>query len=133
MENHYQDKADAFLFTPLSRYVDDNNNPIEDIVLNKWLVANNKLPEITLWRNIKNQGMFLGVIVDANEQGKVAGKIAYDILIEGKYPSSFSFEPTRKGIQIINLARAKILGLERDEIPSTLLVNSEAIEKFPWE
>jgi len=66
-------------------------------------------------------------------QGKDAGKIVYEILINGKDPSSFEFKPTLIGDQSINLARAKTLGLERDEIPSTILINSKVIETFPWE
>jgi len=130
---YYQNKVDAFFFTPLSRFVDKNGNTLDRVVIAKWLAENNKLPEITLWRLSVEEGMLAAVTPSYHERGKTAGEIAYGILIKGKKPSSFGFKPTKVGLKMINLARAKTLGLEQDEIPSTLLVNSEVIETFPWE
>ncbi len=75
----------------------------------------------------------MAISVSSAEQGKKAGEIAYDILIEGVRPSSFEFESTMIGDEHINLARAEMLGLKREVIPSVVLINSEVVESFPWE
>ena len=68
--------------------------------------------------------------VSGYEQGFAAGKIAKDILVEGKSPSSFAFKPTTKGEPVINLPRANQLNIA---IPSHMIANAEIIEKFEWE
>jgi hypothetical protein len=65
-------------------------------------------------------------------QGYQVGKLAFDILLEGKKPSGIGFK-IDSGLKIFNLARAKSLGLTNADIPSSILVNSKVIEAFPWQ
>lgn len=129
---YYQDKVDAFFFTPLSRILYKDGTTVSRATTNQWVVEHSTLPEFTLWTGV-NFGMSVAVIVSQYEQGKAAGRIAQEILIEGKAPSQFEFKPTPRGDQYINLARLKTLGLEQKDIRSTLLINSKIIEKFPWD
>jgi ABC-type uncharacterized transport system substrate-binding protein len=129
---YYQDKVDAFIFLSLETLSDAEGNVVPDSVTTKWLVENNNLPEGTFWP-IVDKGMLLSVVVSPEEQGRAAGKIAHKILIEGKKPSSFEFEPTEKGDQYINLARAEKLGIKKEDMPSIILINSKVFEEFPWE
>jgi hypothetical protein len=51
-------------------------------------------------------------------------------LIDGKSPASFPMKATVKGEPMINLARAKKLGLKID---SEILLTAEVINTFSWE
>lgn len=125
----YQKRVDAFLFTPFDGLVDDFGVgvPREDVL--RWNVENNNLPEVSLWMG-PSDGVLAGVAISHSEQGREAGKMAYEILINGRSPSSLGFKSTKKGDQYINLARADTLDLE---VSSIILINSEVIEEFPWE
>jgi ABC-type uncharacterized transport system substrate-binding protein len=125
----YQDKVDALLLSPPVDYRYENGSIVSMPVAIQWVAENSNIPEITLW-DVIEYGFLGAVVVSPNEQGKAAGKIGYDILINGKKPSSFDFKSTEKGKQMINLARAKTLDLE---IPSAILINSQVYEEFPWE
>jgi ABC-type uncharacterized transport system substrate-binding protein len=70
------------------------------------------------------------VTVSAINQGQEAGKIARGILVEGKSPSSFPMLPTTKGEPVINLARARQLGL----VPSSsALLTARVFTKYKWD
>ena len=128
----YQGKVDALLLSPPVEYKYKNGSIVPMQVAIQWVAENNNIPEITLW-DVIEYGFLGAVVVSPYEQGKAAVKIAHEILIDGKKPSSFPYESTKKGTQLINLARARSLGLERNDIPSVILINSNVFEKFPWE
>ena len=128
----YQDDVDALLLSPPVDYRYESGSTVPMPTAIRWVAENNNIPEITLW-DVIEYGFLGAVVVSPEEQGKEAGKIAYEILIKGKKPSSFPFKPTKKGRQMINLARAKKLGINKEDIPSIILINSEVYEEFPWE
>jgi ABC-type uncharacterized transport system substrate-binding protein len=129
----YQDKVDALMLLPLNsmRYANGTMSLQADNV--KWVVENSRLPEITFWGQLVNFGELAAVYISPYEQGETSAKIAKQILIDGKRPNSFPIEATKQNIKYFNLARALMLGLKRDDIPSSVLVNSEVVTKFPWE
>jgi len=130
----YQDlKVDAIMNFSIVGLVDEKNNNVPETEVTKWLVKNSHIPETTFWGFIVEDGALLSVEVSSEEQGKNAGIIAKSILVDGKFPISFSFKPTEKGLRYLNLARAKSLGLSQKDISSTILINSKIIKKFPWE
>lgn len=126
----YQDTVDAIVFLGVDNIVDKDEKEVPRLSFVKWMVENNKLPEATFWNFYPSEGILLSVDVSAKEQGNSAGKIAYEILVEGKNPTSFEFKSTTVGEQYINLARARQLDLK---IPSVILINSEVYREFPWE
>ncbi len=128
----YQDKTDAFLFTPLDFLLDEEGNEVSIKVTTRWVSENSNVPDVSLWPT-PPLGSFSAVTYSPYEQGKEAGKIAYQILIKGKKPSSFEIRTTEIGDHYINLARAQTLGFRQDEIPSVILINSIIIETFPWD
>jgi ABC-type uncharacterized transport system substrate-binding protein len=126
----YQDKADAFASLGVFTFKDENgkNVPFTDVL--KWTAENSKVPDFTFWKDRVYSGTLCSVYISGYEQGLAAGKLARSILVEGKSPSSLPIEPTYKGKPIINLARAKKLGLK---IKSGTLLTAEVVEKFEWE
>ena len=127
---YYQDKVDAIFFFGLIGLKDENNEPLKRDVIGKWTVENNHLPDVK-FRKVYVDTLF-AVDVSAEEQGKAAGIIAKEILIDGKDPSSFEFKSTKRGNVFINLARAEKLGLKPEDIPSSILMNSVVLDKFSW-
>ena len=98
--------------------------------MQKWTVENSKLPDFAFWIDRVHFGTLGAVTVSEREQGRAAGRIARGILVDGKSPSSFPMVPTTKGLPVISLARAKILGLNLD---AELLLTAEVIQKFEWD
>jgi len=125
-----QTEADAIALLGIFTFKDENgeNVPYQDVL--KWTAENSKLPDFSFWEDRISYGTLCAVTVSGYEQGLAAGKIARDVLVEGKSPSSFPFEPTVKGEPVISLARANKLGLK---ISSDILLSAKVIKKFEWE
>lgn len=126
----YQNEADIIIFRGLDTFEKENSGSYSQEITTRWMVENSNIPEISFWDYFVDYGALASITVSSYEQGKAAGEMAKEILIEGKQPSNFDFSSTKKGNQFINIARAKQLNLE---IPSTILINSKVVEKFPWE
>ena len=130
---YYQDKTDAFVFTPLSRFVDRRGNNVGNKIFGKWIAENSNLPDLGLWVTVITTGQTCGVMISNQGMGADAAELGYEILIKGKRPSSFKFKPTDKKVPMINLARLKKLDIEKEDISSTILINSMVIEEYPWD
>jgi ABC-type uncharacterized transport system substrate-binding protein len=98
--------------------------------VSRWTTENSNLPDFTFWLDRVHYGNLCTVSVSAFAQGQDAGKIARGILVEGKSPSSFPMLPTIKGEPIINLARARKLGLTPS---SDVLLTAKVFTKYMWE
>jgi len=125
-----QNEADAIALLGIFTFKDENgtNVPYQDVL--EWTAENSNLPDFSFWEDRISYGTLCAVTVSGYEQGLAAGEIARGILVDGKSPSSFPFEPTVKGEPIISLARANKLGVQ---ISSELLLSAEIIETFEWE
>jgi ABC-type uncharacterized transport system substrate-binding protein len=126
----YQTTADAVGMIGVFNFKDENgeNVPFEDVL--RWTAENSNLPDFSFWESRIPYGTLCTVTVSGYEQGLAAGKIARDILAEGKSPASFPMEPTVKGEPIVSLARAQKLGLQ---VKSDVLLTATVIEQFEWE
>jgi ABC-type uncharacterized transport system substrate-binding protein len=94
------------------------------------VAENSDLPDFSFWADRISYGTLCAMTVSGYEQGVAAGEIAKGILVDGKSPSSFPFEPTAKGEPCISLARANKLNLS---VKSDLLLTAEIVESFAWE
>ena len=59
-----------------------------------------------------------------------AGRLARQILVEGKSPASLPIRATTKGLPVISLARAKKLGIA---VRSEQLLAAQVIATFEWD
>jgi hypothetical protein len=128
--NEYQDTVDAVGLIGIFTFKDENgtNVPHGDVL--KWVADNSNLPDFSFWTDRIGYGTLCAMAVSAYEQGLAAGKIARGILLDGKSPSSFPFEPTVKGNPFISLARANKLNIS---VKSDLLLSAEIVTSFVWE
>ncbi len=126
----YRDKVDAFVFLGLNTFEGEGGNNVPRAEVVRWNVENIDLPDVSFWNFLVAEGVLMAEEISSTDQGIAAGKIAYDILIEGEIPGDFSFMKTTKLTRHINLARAEKLDLR---VPSIVLVNSEIVEEFSWE
>jgi len=126
----YEDRVDVFVFLGLNALAGEDGVSVPRSEVVRWNVENIDLPDVSFWNFLVEEGTLLAEEISSSDQGSVAGKMAYDILVEGVSPNSFSFMKIVKGTQYINLARAEKLDLN---VHSIVLINSEVVESFPWE
>jgi ABC-type uncharacterized transport system substrate-binding protein len=121
----YQTTVDALGLLGIHTFKDGNgaNVPWQEVV--KWTTKNSNLPDFTFWKDRIPYGSLCAVYVSGYEQGCAAGKIAREILAEGKSPSTFPMQPTRKGEPVVNLARARMLGID---VTSEVLLTAKIIK-----
>jgi len=126
----YQTTVDAIAMLGVFNFKDENgdNVPFQEVL--KWTTENSALPDFSFWEDRISHGTLSSVTVSSYEQGLAAGEMAREILIEGKSPSSIPMKPTVKGEPVINLARAKALGLDID---SEILLTAKVVQTFSWE
>jgi ABC-type uncharacterized transport system substrate-binding protein len=126
----YQTTVDAIAMLGVFNFKDEKgeNVPFEEVL--KWTTENSNLPDFSFWEDRISHGTLSSVTVSSVEQGLAAGEIARAILLEGKSPSDIPMEPTVKGEPVINLARAKALGLNID---SEILLTAKVVQTFSWE
>jgi ABC-type uncharacterized transport system substrate-binding protein len=126
----YQTTVDAIALLGVFNFKDESgqNVPFQEVL--KWTAENSQLPDFSYWEDRISHGTLSSVTVSSYAQGLAAGEIARGILVDGKSPASFEMKPTIKGEPIINLARAKKLGLKID---SEILLTAKVIDTFSWE
>lgn len=123
----YQTTVDAIGLIGIFSFKDENNSNVSYKEVLRWTAENSDLPDFTFWDDRILYGTLCTVTVDGYEQGLAAGEIARGILVDGRSPASYPMEPTVKGKPVINLARAKKLGLKLD---SDVLLSAQVIEKI---
>ncbi|WP_199873140.1 ABC transporter substrate-binding protein [Ideonella sp. A 288] len=127
---HYQTSADAMALIGVFNFKDDQGRNVPYQQVMRWTAEHSKLPDFGFWVDRVHHGSLAAVTVSEREQGLAAGRIARGILVEGRAPSSFKMEPTRKGAPVISLARAQKLGLT---VKTGLLLSAEVVPKFEWD
>ncbi len=125
-----QNQADAIALLGIFTYKDDAGKNVPYTQVLKWTAENSNLPDFSFWEDRISYGTLCAVTCSGYKQGLVAGKIAYGILKEGRRPSSYAMKPTVKGHPMINLARAKKMGLR---LKTDILLSAEIVEHFIWE
>ena len=126
----YQSSADIVGTIGIFNLKDDDgkNVPFQEVL--KWTVENSRLPDFAFWIDRVYHGTLCAVTVSEREQGRAAGRIARAILTQGRLPSSFAMTPTLKGMPVVNLARARKLGIRLD---AEVLLGAEIIQRFEWD
>lgn len=126
----YESLVDGVCLVGIFNFKDENGKNVHYREVLRWTAANSRLPDFSFWIDRVYYGTLCVVSVSAYEQGMAAGKIAREILVNGRDPATLPIRATTKGQAGINLARAKILGLIID---SKTLLSAKVVNKFGWE
>ena len=126
----YPKSVDAIALVGIFHFRDaaGRNVPYEEVL--RWTAEHSPLPDLGFWVDRVHYGTLAAVTVSEREQGLAAGRLARAILVDQRAPSSLPMEPTRKGIPVMSLARARKLGLKPS---SSVLLSAEVVTKFDWE
>lgn len=126
----YPDIADGIALIGVFNFKDKagRNVPYQDVL--RWTAENSRLPDLGFWIDRVHYGTLVAVTVSEREQGLAAGRLARQILVEGKSPASLPIRETTKGLPVISLARAKKLGIA---IRSEQLLAAQVITAFEWD
>ncbi|MCJ7544080.1 MAG: hypothetical protein MUP47_05865 [Phycisphaerae bacterium] len=125
----YEGQVDALGFLGIFEFKgeDGKNVPYQDVC--RWTAENSTLPDFSFWVDRVDYGTLCAVTVSAVNQGQEAGKIAREILLNKREPSTFPMLPTVKGEPVINLARARQLG----PVPSSeVLLTARVFTDYKW-
>ncbi len=107
----YQTTVDAIGFYSCLTLTDETseiNLPAEMVV--KWIIDNNKLPELCLFRYSIEDGFLCEYGLNGADQGKAAGEMVISIL-DGTIPADIPVVTVDTGYKVINEKRAAELGL----------------------
>jgi ABC-type uncharacterized transport system substrate-binding protein len=126
----YDGKADAVVQLGIFGLKDAEGKNVPYQQVQRWMVENTRLPDISFWLDRVFHGVLASVTVSEHQQGFGAGRLARRILIDGKSPDSFEMKPSVKGHPVINLTRAEQLGLT---VNSSLLLSSEVVRGYQWD
>ncbi|SMF48270.1 ABC-type uncharacterized transport system, substrate-binding protein [Alteromonadaceae bacterium Bs31] len=127
--NQYQSTADALALVGIFNFKDSTGSNVPYHQVLRWTTENSALPDFSFWADRVHFGTLAAVSVSGYEQGLAAGQMAKSILVDGIKPSDIPFKATAKGLPIINLARANMLGIK---IRSSILLSSQVIQDFEW-
>jgi len=106
-----QHSADALLVVVYHTLKDDKGNSVSgDEVLN-WTINNSKLPDFGFWSWAVEGGLLCSEAISGYQQGHYAATVAAYVLM-GQSPGDFPVDKPQRGELCINLARAKMLGIE---------------------
>jgi len=107
-----QSQADAIGFLGIFAFKDEQGQNVSYKTVCRWVMDHSTLPDFSFWEDRISYGTLCTVNVSEYEQGYAAGQIARGILLEGRSPASYPMKPTVKGVPMVNLLRAKKLGLK---------------------
>ncbi len=107
-----QKEADAIGFLGIFAFKDEHGKNVSYKTVCRWVMDHSTLPDFSYWEDRISYGTLCTVNVSEYEQGYAAGQIARGILLEGRSPASYPMKPTVKGVPMINLLRAKKLGIK---------------------
>ncbi len=125
-----QDQVDAVGLLGIFRFRrrDGSFADYEEVL--RWTAENSRLPDFSFWDTRVERGTLVAVTVSGLEQGRLAGRMARRILVDGVPPAAIPAEPTAKGRPMISLARARQLGIAID---ARVLLGAEVLPRFAWE
>ncbi len=126
----YHGTVDAIALVGIFNFRDaaGSNVPYQDVL--RWTAEHSTLPDFSFWIDRVHHGTLCAVTVSEREQGLAAGRIARAILVEGKAPAAIPMQPSARGLPVVNLARARALGL----VPATgVLLSAQVIQGYDWD
>ncbi|MDT8903406.1 ABC transporter substrate-binding protein [Anaeroselena agilis] len=125
----YEQQVDGICLVGIFNFKDERGHNVHYRDVLKWTAENSRLPDFSFWLDRANFGTLCVVSVSGYEQGLAAGRIAREILVDGKIPASIPIAPTTRGQAAISLARAKSLGLKID---SKALLSTKVFSAYGW-
>ena len=109
-----QKKVGAFFVAEYSSLKDDKGNTVSNSDVARWYRENIRIPEATLGIFVK-QGLLCAVDDSGYSQAFEAVSIGRDILEKGANPSTYPTRAPKHGALMVNVQRAKALGIELTE------------------
>src|SRR3989339_68832 len=122
--------ADLIVVSYLESLKNDSGDFVPRLEVVEWLISHSNVPEYSQEKALIKDGLLFSFNPSAYGQGKVAGDVAFNILVNGQSPLEIGMIIPEFGERSINLKRARMLGLD---IPSSILINSAVYENFSWE
>ena len=121
--------ADLIVVSYLESLKNDSGDFVPRLEVVEWLISHSNVPEYSQEKALIKDGLLFSFNPSAYGQGKVAGDVAFNILVNGQSPLEIGMIIPEFGERSINLKRARMLGLD---IPSSILINSEVYENFSY-
>lgn len=106
-----QTQADALLVIVYHTLKDDTGQPVHENDVLGWTVENSKLPDMGFWSWAVESGLLCSEAISGFQQGHFAATVASYVLM-GQSPGEFPVDKPQRGEVCVNLARAKMLGIE---------------------
>ncbi len=126
-----QAEVDAIGFLGIFAFKGEDGKNVSYKTVSRWVMDHSLLPDFSFWEDRISYGTLCTVNVSEYEQGYAAGQLARSILMEGRSPASIPMKPTVKGVPMINLSRAKKLGINiKTGILLSVTVRDEVNEDF---
>jgi ABC-type uncharacterized transport system substrate-binding protein len=106
-----QNQADALLVILYHTLKDDAGKSIHENRVLSWTINNNQLPDLGFWSWAVEGGLLCSEAISGYQQGHYAATVAAYVLM-GQSAGEFPVDKPQRGEICINLARAKMLGIE---------------------
>ncbi|MDJ0780408.1 MAG: ABC transporter substrate binding protein [Desulfosarcinaceae bacterium] len=106
-----QTQADALLVIVYHTLKDDAGAPVHENTVLNWTITNSNLPDLGFWSWAVEGGLLCSEAISGFQQGHYAATVAAYVLL-GQSPGEFPVDKPQRGEMCVNLARAKMLGIE---------------------
>jgi ABC-type uncharacterized transport system substrate-binding protein len=125
----YQRTVDAIAPLGIFRFKNGQGETVDYVDVLRWTAEHSHIPDFAFWRSRVVRGTLCAVSVSGYAQGHAAGQLARAILVDGTSPAALPMQSTRKGRPVVNLARARSLGIS---LGSSQLLAAEVIRDYRW-
>jgi len=126
----YQDKADLFGIMTYHQLLDEMGNVVPSDEVAKWMIKNNKVPEIGFLMFHAEDFCLSVVGVSPHKSNRYLGTIAAEILKNERHPAQIPITDPGKIDIAFNIKRASTLGIT---IPMDFLgIATELYKDFKW-
>lgn len=127
--------VDAFFILNHNTIKDENGQPVKQLELGAWYLRHVRKPDIGHERQFVQEGLLSAVDDSGFNQGFEAVRLAHRIISEGVSPAELPVYAPERGRFMVNLERARMLGLE-DVVRASPLVEevierAEALAQYP--
>ncbi|BAH75978.1 ABC transporter substrate-binding protein [Solidesulfovibrio magneticus] len=122
---HYHDRVDVLALGLYHSLKDENTNKVvPPELVSDWNNSNVTKPTLGFTDFSKDHGHLAGVLESGHEQGFLAGKLAYQVLVDKIAPASLPIQLNQRGIVFLNLKTAARLGIN---LPYEFIEASEVV------
>lgn len=105
-------QVDAFFVLNHNTLKDTDGQPVDQLEVGAWYLANVRKPDLGHERQFVVEGMLCAVDDSGFKQGQEAVRMARRILDGGEQPAAMPVYAPPRGDFVVNLERARMLGLE---------------------